>query len=70
MFALPMIIAVLQGGLLLTCYKYETPVFYKEHKMDEELERLLHKCYSPQQYSRRMDEIPVTESDGQEQSFG
>jgi len=59
LFSLPIITAVLQLILLTFVFKYDTPTFYKERGMTEELNVIMNKIYSPDVVQRKIDEISV-----------
>jgi len=40
-------------------FKYETPNFYKEKGMTEELNMIMNKIYSPEVVDRKIEEIAV-----------
>jgi len=40
-------------------FKYETPNFYKEKGMTEELNMIMNKIYSPEVVERKIEEIAV-----------
>lgn len=55
MFALPIITSVLQLFLLTFVFRYETPNFYKERGMTEELNTIMNKIYSADVVQEKID---------------
>jgi Sugar (and other) transporter len=60
MFGLPILTSVIQLILLTFVFNYETPNFYKEKGMTEELNIIMNKIYSPEVIERKIEEIAVS----------
>lgn len=67
LFALPIVLAVIQSVLLFTAFNYETPKYLKMNGRKAELNSIMGRIYSSDQVSKRIDAIVVS-SDGAESS--
>jgi hypothetical protein len=54
MFAIPIVFAVLQCGLLLTIFNYESPKFLKQNNKFAKLNQLMGKLYDADKINERI----------------
>ena len=54
-WAVPLLIAVIQTLLMMTCFRNESPVYLKEHGMEDELLNVFKKWYKPNEIRKRLD---------------
>ena len=56
-WAVPVIIAVVQSLLLSTCFANESPVYLKEKNMEDELRRVMGKFYETSEVENRLNDL-------------
>jgi len=56
-WAMPILVAVIQQALLMTCFANESPVYLKEKGKEEELLAVMKKFYEPNEIRNRLDQL-------------